>query len=80
MFQMLRLPSVLDARGRGREAHYSDIREGLCTPPVLIGHKAVAWPSYEIEALNRARIAGKSDEEIRALVAQLVDARAKAAA
>jgi prophage regulatory protein len=35
----------------------------------------VGWPSNEVEAINTARIAGKTDEEVRALVAKLEAAR-----
>jgi prophage regulatory protein len=31
----------------------------------------VGWPSDEVAAINAARIAGKTDEEVRALVAKL---------
>ena len=40
-----------------------------------IGLRAVGWPSYEVAAINAARIAGKTDEEIRALVVKLEAAR-----
>ena len=33
------------------------------------------WPAHEVAALNAARIAGKSDDEIRILVQQLESAR-----
>lgn len=72
---ILRLPAVLQARGRSRSAHYLDIQQGLFTPPVAIGARAVGWPTREAEALNAARIAGQSDDEIRALVKRLLDAR-----
>jgi prophage regulatory protein len=72
---MLRLPQTCEARGRKPGAHYLDIKNGLCTPPVRIGPNASAWPAHEIEALNRARLAGKTDDEIRVLVKQLVAAR-----
>lgn len=72
---ILRLPAVLEKRGRSRSAHYLDIQLGLFTRPVLIGLRAVGWPSCEIEAINAARIAGKTDDEIRALVVKLEDAR-----
>ncbi len=35
----------------------------------------LGWPSSEVVAINAARIAGKSDEEIRALVVKLEAAR-----
>jgi prophage regulatory protein len=35
----------------------------------------VGWPAHEVAALNAARIAGKADAEIRALVTHLEAAR-----
>lgn len=74
-----RLRAVLHERGRSRSSHYLDIQQGLFTRPVQIGLRAVGWPSSEVAALNAARIAGKSDDEIRALVAKLEAARKVAA-
>ena len=73
--RILRLPAVLKDRGRSRSAHYLDIQNGLFTKPVPIGSRAVGWPDAELTALNAARIAGKSDDEIRALVVKLEAAR-----
>ncbi len=50
---------------------YNQIKAGVLTRPVAIGARAVGWPDYEIEAIVKARIAGKSDDELRALVEQL---------
>ncbi len=72
---IVRLPTVLRERGRSRSSHYLDIQQGLFTRPVPIGARAVGWPAHEVAALNAARIAGKTDEEIRALVAKLEAAR-----
>jgi prophage regulatory protein len=52
-----------------------DIKNGLFVKPVRIGLRAVGTPEDEVDALNAARIAGKSDEEIRALVVKLEAAR-----
>ena len=68
---ILRLPSVLHDRGRSRSSHYLDIKQGFFTSPVSIGARSVGWPADEVEALNAARIAGKTDEEIRTLVVKL---------
>ncbi len=68
---ILRLPEVLRKRGRSRSAHYLDIQNGLFTKPVAIGARAIGWPDDEVTTLNMARIAGKSEGEIRELVAQL---------
>ena len=72
---ILRLPTVLQERCRSRSAHYLDIQQGLFTRPVSIGLRAVGWPATELAALNAARIAEKSDEEIRSLVVKLEAAR-----
>ncbi|MCX7146508.1 MAG: AlpA family phage regulatory protein [Sulfuritalea sp.] len=76
---ILRLPAVLRERGRSRSAHYMDIQQGLFTPPVPIGARAVGWPADELAMLNAARIAGKADDEIRTLVIKLEAARKVAA-
>jgi len=70
-----RTARVLDERGVRKTQHYSDIKNGLFTRPVKIGPRASAWPSHEVAAINQARIAGKSDEEIKKLVAELEAAR-----
>lgn len=70
-----RVPATLKARGVGRTQHYADIGAGLFTKPVKLGRRMSGWPDTEVEALNRARIAGKSDVEIKALVRRLEVAR-----
>jgi prophage regulatory protein len=72
---ILRLPAVLKRRGRSRSSHYADIKSGLYVNPVRIGSRAVGTPEAEVDALNAARIAGKTDDEIRALVVKLIAAR-----
>ena len=74
-YVLLRLPEVLRRRGRSRSAHYLDIEAGLFPHPVSIGKGSIAWPDYEVSAVNAARVAGKTEEEIRDLVASLEAAR-----
>ena len=69
---ILRLPSVKAETGHRSDASiYNAIREGLFTQGVAIGQRARGWPDYEVKAINQARIAGKSDAEIRELVTVL---------
>ncbi|TAJ78866.1 MAG: transcriptional regulator [Gallionellaceae bacterium] len=70
--KLLKLPAVLSLTTGGRSTHHKRIHEGLMVPPVRIGQNSVAYPENEIIAINAARIAGKSDDEIRQLVAGLV--------
>lgn len=74
-----RLPAVKSESGLSRSTIYLRIAQGLWTKPVSLGPRAVGWPSGEVAAINAARIAGKTDEEIRALVVKL-EATRKAAA
>lgn len=74
-----RLPEVLRDCGKARSTLYAEIQRGVFTKPVRLGAKAVGWPVREVEAINAARIAGKGEREIRALVAELESARGGAA-
>ena len=70
-----RRKQVQAENGLSRSTLYLQIAEGLFTKPVRLGPRAVGWPAREVTSLNRARIAGKTDNEIRALVARLHAAR-----
>jgi prophage regulatory protein len=76
--KLIKLPEVLGLTAKSRSTHYGEIHDGVMTPPVKIGgekSQSVAWPEHEIKAINAARIAGKSDADIRSLVTRLVDER-----
>ena len=67
--KILRLPSVKAEMGHRSDASiYNAIRAGLFPLGVQIGQRAKGWPDYEVRAINTARIAGKTDDEIRELV------------
>jgi prophage regulatory protein len=68
---ILRLPEVLARVGLSRSSIYQAIQRKEFPPQVKIGARAVGWPAAEVAALNSARIAGKSNAEVRSLVAQL---------
>lgn len=75
---ILRMPAVKAATGhRSHASIYSAISAGLFTKPVRIGQRSVGWPSNEVHAINAARIAGKTELEIRELVARLHAQRAE---
>jgi prophage regulatory protein len=72
---LLRRPAVSTATGKARSTIYLDIARGQFTKPVSIGGGRVAWPDTEVQAINEARIAGKSEAEIAQLVIELEAAR-----
>ena len=73
---ILRMSAVKAKTGHASHASvYTAIHDRLFTVPVPIGQRAVGWPDTEVKAINAARIAGKSDDQIRELVAKLHEAR-----
>lgn len=62
---------------RSNASIYTDVKNGLLTPPVSIGQRAKAWPDHEVHAVVLARIAGKSRDEICGLVKALVAKRSE---
>jgi len=68
---ILRLPAVKSESGLSRSTLYLRITQGLWTKPISLGARAVGWPSSEVAAINAARIAGKTDMEVRTLVKKL---------
>lgn len=77
--RILRLPAVKSESGHSRSTIYLRIAQGLWTKPVSLGGRSVGWPASEVSSLLAARIAGKTDDEIRALVVKLEAARKKSA-
>lgn len=72
---ILRRKQIEAASGLPRSTLYFRISQGLWTRPVKLGGRSVGWPANEVEALNAARIAGKSNAEVRRLVRELEAAR-----
>ena len=65
--------------GYSRSTVYLRIAQGLFVKPVRLGDRAVGWPAGDVAAINAARIAGKSDADIRLLVDKLEAGRTAAA-
>jgi prophage regulatory protein len=78
MSVLLRLPHVMRQTGHARSTVYLMVQRGLLPKAVKIGERSSAWPSDEIKAVNQARIAGKSEDEIRQLVIDLERQRCEA--
>lgn len=70
-----RLPTVQAETGKSRTAIYEDIQCGLFSRPVKLSARAVGWPAREVQAINVARISGKTEGDIKALVVRLHDKR-----
>lgn len=75
---ILRLPATKSQSGYSRSTIYLRITQGLWTKQISLGPRCVGWPAHEVASLNAARIAGKTDDDIRALVLKLEAARKSA--
>lgn len=78
MTTLLKLPSVIAKYGKTKSPLYADIASGKFIRPVKVGARACGFPEHEVEAIIGARIAGKSDTDIQALVNRLHAARTAA--
>jgi prophage regulatory protein len=75
--KLARRPEVLELLQISRSNLYQKIHQGLWPVPVQLGARAVAWLSVENEQVLAAMIAGKSQDEIKALVKLLVEKRSQ---
>ena len=70
--KILRITEVKLATGhRSHASIYEAIKAGLFTKPVSIGLRSVGWPEVEVFAINAARIAGHTTEQLQQFVSYL---------
>lgn len=69
--KLLRLPTVLEYSDLSRSSLYLRINQRLWPKPVSLGSRAVAWPENEVAEIINARVAGKSNAEIKSIIVKL---------
>ncbi len=75
MQRLVTMPAIIESGTAGKRSNFLRMVDaGLFTPGIKIGRSNV-WPESEIIALQKAVIAGKSQDQIRALVVELVAKR-----
>jgi len=76
--RILRKPEVLELTGFKKSTLYTRIQEGLMPSPISLGGaRAVGWINHEIQTVLSAFCAGKSREEIKQLVSELIAKRSE---
>ncbi len=70
-----RKPAVLDRTGMSHATLYRRISEGLFPPGVSLGNRSVGWLAHEVDTILSAYAAGKTTEELQAVVTILVEKR-----
>ena len=61
--------------GMGLSTLYAHIDRGMFPKPVALSRRFVVFPQEEVTAVINARLAGKTDDEVRQLVAELMEKR-----
>ncbi len=76
ILRIVRIDLLKEKMGFGSNSTvYAHVQDGVLTPPVKIGLRASGWPEHEADAINAARMAGQSNDEIRELVKTLTAKR-----
>jgi len=76
---LIRIKMVEAKTGLKKSMVYDLVKKGELVSPIRIGERAVAWISSEIDAINAARMVGKSTDEICELVKILTAKRQQTA-
>lgn len=76
--RILRPIEIAGRRGDSKSSLYADIRRRLWPRLVAMGARSRGQPEDEVDQLIAARIAGKTDTEIKELVLQMEAARKSA--
>ncbi len=75
MLRIIRPNETMNRTGDTHSPLYDKVAKGLFTRPIKVGQRAAGWPEHEVEAINAARVAGASADQIRQLVAKLHEQR-----
>ncbi|SEN30411.1 helix-turn-helix transcriptional regulator [Nitrosomonas marina] len=73
--KLIRIKDVIAISGLKRSTLYANISKGTFPSQIKLGERCSAWVESEILAVNQARIAGKSEQDIKELITQLKNQR-----
>jgi prophage regulatory protein len=73
-----RKPALRTILGSADSTIYLHVSQGILPKPINLSPRSVGWPAPEIDAILAARIAGKTEDDIKSLVASLMAARKNA--
>ena len=75
LLRMCRNDDVLRTFRYGRTTLHNRIKDGLMTPPINLGGRAVGFLESEVQAVLQAFVAGLTHDQIKDLVVELVNDR-----
>lgn len=74
--RIMRIKEIKARVGLPNSTVYDHIKRQLFPKPIKLGERISGWLESEVTAIMAARIAGKSEAEIKALVLSLENQRA----
>ena len=78
--KIIRKKEVLTITGLSKSSLHLRINDGTMVPSISLGQRAVGFIENEVQAVLSAMVAGRSKDDIRTLVNNLVIQRQQAAA
>jgi prophage regulatory protein len=75
MIQIVKQPIGLNKFNVSKSTWHKQIKGGLLPPAISLGDRAVGYLQHELDIVLSARIAGKSNDQIKELVKSLVAKR-----
>jgi prophage regulatory protein len=73
--RILRIKQIKAQTGLPNSTIYDHVKKGLFTRPIKLGERISGWLETEVVAIMGARIAGKSEAQIKELVLSLENQR-----
>lgn len=73
--KLIRIKEVIEISGLKRSTLYDHIKQGIFPSQVKLGERCSAWIQSEVLEVNFARIAEKTEQEIKELIAKQKDLR-----
>ena len=72
---MMRQQPAMVKTGEKRSTFNNKVKSGLISKPIFLSPRVKVWPEHELEAINRAWLAGNNEDQIRELVKTLEEGR-----
>ena len=75
--KLIRIKEVMEISGLKRSTIYNYISLGIFPSQIKLGERCAAWLESEISEVNFARIAEKTEQQIKDLIAKQRDLRSQ---
>jgi prophage regulatory protein len=71
--------NVIQRSGLSKSNIYNKVKDGTFPPTISLGDRAVGFVSYEVDSVLQGMIEGQTPEQLKQLVAELIQQRKQVA-